>query len=191
MYFFFKRVFDIFFSILIVFPIFLILTILYLFIKIESKGPFIHWSRRVGVNNKIFYMPKIRTMIDGSPDVATHLLKDPNKFVTKIGRILRKKSLDELPQIFSVLIGDMSLVGPRPALYNQDDLISERKKYKIDTIKPGITGWAQINGRDSLTIIEKVQLDKYYYINKSIYLDILILFKTIVNNFNNKHDISH
>ena len=191
MYFFFKRVFDIFFSILIVFPIFLILTILYLFIKIESKGPFIHWYRRVGVNNKIFYMPKIRTMIDGSPDVATHLLKDPNKFVTKIGRILRKKSLDELPQIFSVLIGDMSLVGPRPALYNQDDLTSERKKYKIDTIKPGITGWAQINGRDSLTIIEKVQLDKYYYINKSIYLDILILFKTIVNNFNNKHDISH
>ena len=123
MYFFFKRVFDIFFSILIVFPIFLILTILYLFIKIESKGPFIHWSRRVGVKNKIFYMPKIRTMIDGSPDVATHLLKDPNKFVTKIGRILRKKSLDELPQIFSVLIGDMSLVGPRPALYNQDDLM--------------------------------------------------------------------
>ena len=128
MYFFFKRIFDIFFSVLIVIPIIIILIILYIFIKIESKGPFIHWSRRVGIDNKIFYMPKIRTMIVGSPDVATHLLKDPDKFVTKIGHILRKKSLDELPQIYSVLKGDMSLVGPRPALHNQGDLISERKK---------------------------------------------------------------
>ena len=160
-------------------------------IKIESKGPFIHWSRRSGVNSKIFFMPKIRTMITGSPDVATHLLKDPNKFVTKIGSILRRKSLDELPQIYSVLIGDMSFVGPRPALHNQDDLIRERKKYKIDKIKPGITGWAQINGRDSLTIKEKVQLDNYYYINKSMKLDLLILLKTIFKNFNNNHDVSH
>ncbi|WP_075521062.1 sugar transferase [Candidatus Pelagibacter communis] len=191
MYFFFKRIFDIFFSVLIVIPIIIILIILYIFIKIESKGPFIHWSRRVGIDNKIFYMPKIRTMIVGSPDVATHLLKDPDKFVTKIGHILRKKSLDELPQIYSVLKGDMSLVGPRPALHNQGDLISERKKYEIDAIKPGITGWAQINGRDNLTIIEKVQLDKYYYINKSVLLDLLILFKTLVKSFNNKYDISH
>lgn len=191
MYFFFKRIFDIFFSVLIAIPILLTLIILYLIVKIESKGPFIHWSRRLGANSKIFFMPKIRTMIIGSPDVATHLLKDPNKFVTKIGSILRRKSLDELPQIYSVFIGDMSFVGPRPALHNQDDLINERKKYKIDKIKPGITGWAQINGRDSLTIKEKVQLDNYYYINKNIKLDLLILFKTIFKNFNNKHDVSH
>ncbi len=173
-----KRLFDIIFSIVAIFlcliPCFFIAVI----VALDSRGPIIHLSERVGVK-KNFKMPKFRTMYKDAPIIATHLISNSEKLVTRPGRILRKLSLDELPQLVSVLLGHMSLVGPRPALWNQIDLIELRKKYGIDQLKPGITGLAQINGRDKLTINEKVDFEKEYLKDISFTLDIKILLLTI------------
>jgi O-antigen biosynthesis protein WbqP len=147
-------------------------------VRFTSRGPIIYWSDRVGRYNKIFKMPKFRTMLVDTPAVATHLLTNPDQYLTPVGSFLRKSSLDELPQLWSILIGDMSFVGPRPALYNQDDLIALRTEKNVHTIVPGLTGWAQINGRDELPIPQKVELDAYYLTHQSLALDIKILFLT-------------
>lgn len=152
-----------------------------LFIKLTSRGPVFYWSDRIGSNNKIFKMPKFRTMEINTPAVATHLLPNPEKYITVTGRWLRKTSLDELPQIFSVLKGDMSFVGPRPALFNQDDLAELRTSKGIHLLIPGITGWAQINGRDNLPIPVKVDYDYYYLQHQSFLFDLKILAKTLTN----------
>ncbi|MFM6927907.1 MAG: sugar transferase [Bdellovibrio sp.] len=173
-----KKAFDLILSI----PIFIILALPMLFIaiaiKLTSKGPAIHWSKRIGKDNALFLMPKFRTMKIDTPQVATHLMTNPESFLTPIGSFLRSTSLDELPQIWVVLNGRMSLVGPRPALFNQDDLIALRTAAGVDKIRPGITGWAQVNGRDELPIPQKVALDKYYLDHMSTALDIKILFMT-------------
>lgn len=150
-------------------------------IKLTSRGPVLYWSDRVGLNNSIFRMPKFRSMRIDTPPVATHLLADPERFITPLGKWLRKTSLDELPQIFSVLKGDMSFVGPRPALFNQDDLIALRTSKGIHKIVPGITGWAQINGRDELPIPVKVDYDLYYLQHRSFIFDLKILMLTLMN----------
>ena len=148
-------------------------------VKLEGPGPVLHWSRRVGRCERIFRMPKFRTMRLGTPDVATHLLADPAQWVTPLGRFLRRTSLDEIPQFWSVLVGDMSLVGPRPALFNQDDLVALRRAAGVDALRPGITGWAQINGRDELPIPEKVRLDAEYLAQMSFGFDLQIMLGTI------------
>ena len=147
-------------------------------VRMESPGPALHWSRRVGRHNRLFAMPKFRTMRTGAPDVATHLLQDPESWVTPLGRVLRRKSLDELPQLWSVLKGDMSLVGPRPALFNQDDLVALRTEAGVDKLRPGLTGWAQINGRDELPIPQKVGLDREYLERRSLGFDLKIIAAT-------------
>ena len=151
-----------------------------LLVKLTSPGPVLYWSDRVGVGNKIFRMAKFRTMRMDSPAVATHLLKNSDEYLTPIGPFLRKSSLDELPQLWSVLKGDMSFVGPRPALYNQDDLIGLRTGKGIHKLIPGITGWAQVNGRDELSIPVKVEFDEYYLKNRSFAFDLKILWMTFV-----------
>jgi len=156
-------------------PILIVIAIL---IKITSSGPMIHWSRRIGQKNREFLMPKFRTMKVETPQLATHLFSDSKSYITPVGAILRKTSLDELPQLWSVLTGEMSLVGPRPALYNQHDLIEERTKCGVECLKPGITGWAQINGRDELPIATKVEYDLEYLNNCSLKFDLIILLKT-------------
>ena len=163
--------------------------IIAIFIKIESKGPVLHWSKSIGIENKYFLMPKFRTMILNTPQVASNLLEE-DMYLTKVGSILRKFSLDEVPQLLSIISGQMTFVGPRPALYNQDDLIKLRTANNIHMIKPGITGWAQINGRDNISIEKKVKLEIDYLNNKSIILDIKILFITIFRVILSK-DISH
>lgn len=147
-------------------------------IKMTSPGPVLYWSDRVGRHNRLFRMPKYRTMRVGTPAVASHLLSNPDQYVTPIGRFLRRTSLDELPQIFSVIKGDMSFVGPRPALYNQEDLIALRCARGIDRVRPGITGWAQINGRDELPIPVKVAFDEYYVRHRSLRLDVKTIWLT-------------
>ena len=173
-----KRLFDISLAIglLAVFAIPMLL--LAIAIKLTSDGPALYWSDRVGVNNTIFRMPKFRTMKVNTPIVATHLLASPERYLTPIGKVLRKYSLDELPQVFSVAMGNMSFVGPRPALYNQADLIQLRTEKGIHALTPGITGWAQINGRDDLPIPQKVDLDEYYLHNRSISMDLKTLWLT-------------
>lgn len=147
-------------------------------VKVSSRGPVLYWSDRVGIRNRIFSMPKFRTMRMDTPPVATHLLEDPDRFLTPVGGLLRKSSLDELPQLWSILKGDMSFVGPRPALYNQDDLIALRTRKGVHRIVPGITGWAQVNGRDTLPIPVKVDFDEYYLKNRSFMFDLKILWIT-------------
>ena len=147
-------------------------------VKLTSRGPVLYWSNRVGRGNVIFKMPKFRTMGTDAPAVATHLLADPDRFITPVGKFLRRSSLDELPQLFSILKGDMSFVGPRPALFNQDDLIALRTAKGVQCITPGLTGWAQVNGRDDLPIPVKVNFDEYYLINRGIALDLKILVVT-------------
>ena len=147
-------------------------------VRLESPGPALHWSRRVGRHNRIFAMPKFRTMRTGAPDVATHLLADADRWVTPLGRFLRRSSLDELPQLWSVLVGDMSLVGPRPALFNQDDLVALRTRDGVHALRPGLTGWAQINGRDELPIPEKARLDREYLERMSVAFDLKIIAAT-------------
>ena len=151
-----------------------------LMVKLTSKGPALYWSDRVGINNRIFRMPKFRSMHIDTPAVATHLMKNPDAYLTPIGSFLRKFSLDELPQLWSILKGDISFVGPRPALYNQDDLIELRTGKGIHKLIPGITGWAQVNGRDELPIPVKVEFDEYYLKNRSFALDFKILWLTVV-----------
>jgi O-antigen biosynthesis protein WbqP len=147
-------------------------------VRLTSPGPALYWSDRVGRHNKIFRMPKFRTMRVGTPAVATHLLGNANAHLTPAGSFLRKSSLDELPQLWSILVGDMSFVGPRPALFNQDDLIAMRKEQGIDELAPGLTGWAQVNGRDELPIPEKVAFDAEYLRRRSLKFDIYILCLT-------------
>lgn len=149
-------------------------------VRLTSKGPALYWSDRVGRHNKIFKMPKFRTMRVDTPTMATHLLSDPKQFLTPMGSFLRKSSLDELPQLWSIIKGDMSFVGPRPALFNQDDLIALRTRYGVDKLLPGLTGWAQINGRDELPIPDKVKLDVDYLNNQSFWLDLKIIFLTFL-----------
>jgi O-antigen biosynthesis protein WbqP len=147
-------------------------------VVLQSPGPALHWSRRVGRDERIFRMPKFRTMRMGTPDVATHLLADPDQWVTPVGRFLRRTSLDELPQLWSILKGDMSLVGPRPALFNQDDLVALRRAAGVAGLRPGLTGWAQINGRDELPIAEKARLDAEYLQRMSVAFDLQIIVAT-------------
>ena len=156
------------------------LLVVALLVRLTSPGPILYWSDRVGRGNRIFRMPKFRSMRVGTPAVATHLLHDPDRYLTPIGSFLRTSSLDELPQLWSVLIGDMSFVGPRPALFNQDDLIALRTEYGVHELMPGVTGWAQVNGRDELPIPEKVKLDVEYLQRRSLRFDLYILWLTLV-----------
>lgn len=173
-----KRLFDISLIVLALLPLIIPMIIVALMVKFTSKGPVLYWSDRVGRNNVIFRMPKFRTMRVDTPSLATHLLSNPDRFLTPIGKFLRKTSLDELPQLFSILKGDMSFVGPRPALFNQDDLIALRTEKGVHVLTPGLTGWAQINGRDELPIPVKVEFDEYYLKNRSFVLDMKILALT-------------
>jgi O-antigen biosynthesis protein WbqP len=159
-------------------------------VRLSSKGPALYWSDRVGKNNKIFRMPKFRSMLIDTPDVATHLLDNPDVYLSPIGGFLRRSSLDELPQLFSVLKGDMSFVGPRPALFNQEDLIALRTEKSVDKLLPGITGWAQVNGRDELSIPDKVALDVEYLNRQSFWFDIKILWMTFLK-VANRDGVSH
>ena len=174
-----KRTFDITMSVtaLLVFSVPMLLVAA--LVKLTSQGPALYWSERVGRNNCIFKMPKFRTMRIDTPAVATHLLGNPDQFLTPIGKFLRKSSLDELPQLLSILNGDMSIVGPRPALFNQDDLIHLRTLKEVHFLTPGLTGWAQINGRDDLLIPVKVKFDEYYLQNRTFALDLKIIFLTV------------
>jgi len=174
----FKRIFDVSFSFLFLIILFIPLFLIAVVIKLTSKGPVLYWSDRIGMDNKIFKMPKFRSMRLDTPAVATHLLKNPKAYITPIGSILRKFSLDELPQLYSILTGDLSFVGPRPALFNQDDLVALRSEKGIQHLIPGLTGWAQVNGRDDLSIPLKVEFDEYYLQHRSFGLDMKILLIT-------------
>ena len=175
-----KRVFDIFLGCLAALILFVPVLMVAFAVRLTSKGPALYWSDRVGRNNVIFKMPKFRSMRVGTPAVATHLLDDVQAHLTPIGSFLRKSSLDELPQLWSILKGDMSFVGPRPALFNQQDLIALRTEQSVHTLVPGLTGWAQVNGRDELPIPEKVKLDVAYLQRQSLWFDIRILWLTVV-----------
>lgn len=175
-----KRLFDIVLSSILLLVLTIPMAIIALLVKFSSQGPVLHWSKRVGCRNRIFRMPKFRSMRIDAPQVATHLLRNPDVYLTPIGGFLRRYSLDEIPQLFSVLLGDLSLVGPRPALFNQEDLIALRTECCVHELVPGITGWAQVNGRDELAIPEKVRLDCEYLYARSFWLDIKILILTLV-----------
>ncbi len=173
-----KRLFDL--AVVLVAAVFLFLPIVMtaLAVRLTSPGPAFYWSDRVGRHNRIFKMPKFRSMLNDTPAVATHLLQNPEQWLTPIGSFLRKSSLDELPQLWSILRGDMSFVGPRPALFNQHDLIEMRTQKNVHTLVPGLTGWAQVNGRDELPIPQKVQLDLEYLERRSLLFDMKILWMT-------------
>ncbi|WP_300454573.1 sugar transferase [Accumulibacter sp.] len=175
-----KRLFDIFLCLLVVPVLILPICLIALAVRLTSKGPVLYWSDRVGKNNRLFGMPKFRSMRADTPAVATHLLREPEIYLTRIGSLLRRSSLDELPQLWSILKGDMSFVGPRPALFNQDDLIALRTQCGVHQLVPGLTGWAQVNGRDELPIPEKVALDQQYLERQSLGFDIRILWLTWV-----------
>lgn len=175
-----KRLFDLFLGLSAAAVLFFPIVIIALAVRLTSKGPALYWSERVGRDNAIFCMPKFRSMRMGTPAVATHLLQDPNAYLTPIGSFLRRSSLDELPQLWSILNGDMSFVGPRPALFNQDDLIALRTSNGVQHLLPGLTGWAQVNGRDELPIPDKVKLDAEYLQRQSLWFDIRILWLTFV-----------
>lgn len=175
-----KRLFDIVFVLLFTPIVGGLCLLIALAIRTTSSGPVLYWSDRVGRYNKIFRMPKFRSMRMGTPALASHLLEDPKAWLTPIGSFLRRSSLDELPQLWSILVGDMSFVGPRPALFNQDDLIELRTEHGVHELMPGLTGWAQVNGRDELPIPEKVRLDAEYLHRRSLWFDIKILWLTFV-----------
>lgn len=185
-----KRTFDLIFAMLFLFLALVPMSVIAMLIIIDSKGSVIHKSKRVGKNNKIFNMYKFRTMKITTPNLATHKLLKPQLYITCFGKILRKYSLDEIPQFFNVILGNMSIVGPRPALFNQYDLIKLRTKKKIHFLTPGVTGWAQINGRDNISINKKVHLDEFYKKNQSIFFDFFIICLTLFN-ISKKKDISH
>lgn len=175
-----KRLFDLVLGLVAAMVLVVPVVIVALLVRLTSPGPALYWSDRVGKDNKIFKMPKFRSMRVGTPAVATHLLANPKAHLTPIGSFLRKSSLDELPQLWSILVGDMSFVGPRPALFNQQDLIEQRTQLGVHTLVPGLTGWAQVNGRDELPIPEKVKLDAEYLQRRSLWFDIRILWLTFV-----------
>ena len=173
-----KRIFDLLLALLAALLLLLPLALLALAVAVTSKGPVLYWSDRVGRNNSTFSMPKFRSMRTGAPVVATHLLSNPDTYLTPIGSFLRRSSLDELPQLWSIIRGDMSFVGPRPALFNQHDLVERRTRSGVHALLPGLTGWAQVNGRDELPISEKVALDIEYLKQKSFWFDIHIMLLT-------------
>ena len=175
-----KRIFDLLLSVLILPLLVIPMLLICIAVRLSSKGSALYWSNRIGRNNEIFKMPKFRSMLIDTPDVATHLLNNPDSHLSPIGGFLRHSSLDELPQLFSVLKGDMSFVGPRPALFNQDDLIALRTTNGVGKLLPGITGWAQVNGRDELSIADKVALDVEYLNRQSFWFDMKILWMTFL-----------
>jgi O-antigen biosynthesis protein WbqP len=185
-----KRTFDLLLGVAILVFLVAPMLLIAIAVRLTSKGPALYWSDRVGSNNKIFKMPKFRSMLIDTPVVATHLLDNPDTYLSPIGGFLRRSSLDELPQLFSVLIGVISFVGPRPALFNQDDLITLRTEKGVDKLLPGITGWAQVNGRDKLSIPDKVALDVEYLNRQSFWFDVKILWMTFLKVM--RHDgVSH
>jgi O-antigen biosynthesis protein WbqP len=169
-----------FLSLLLLLPVVIFLAIM---VKFSSHGPALHWSKRVGRRNVVFLMPKFRTMRVDTPQLATHLLTSPDAYITPVGKFLRRTSLDELPQLWSILKGDMSFVGPRPALFNQDDLVALRTSVGVDALLPGLTGWAQVNGRDELSITRKVEFDVEYLKRRSLAFDIKIMVMTFLKAF--------
>ena len=173
-----KRLFDLVLAVVIAAMLWIPILLVAVLVRFTSKGPVLYWSDRVGANNQIFKMPKFRSMRVGTPAVATHLLSNPDVYLTPVGSLLRQSSLDELPQLWSIVKGDMSFVGPRPALFNQHDLIELRTRSGVHLLKPGLTGWAQINGRDELPIPQKVALDIEYMHRKSLFFDIKVIFLT-------------
>jgi O-antigen biosynthesis protein WbqP len=175
-----KRIIDLMLAILAGCFLFIPVLLVAALVRMTSKGPMLYWSDRVGCNNTIFKMPKFRSMQMGTPAVATHLLSNPDAYLTPIGSFLRKSSLDELPQLWSIIKGDMSFVGPRPALFNQHDLIALRTQNGVNVLLPGLTGWAQVNGRDELPIPEKVKFDVEYLQRQSVWYDMRILWMTLV-----------
>jgi len=178
--FWYKRVFDIVFASFLISVLSPLFVALALSVKFSSKGKILHWSKRIGRNNELFLMPKFRSMRIDTPQLPTHLLPDPWKFLTPIGGFLRRTSLDELPQLFSILSGHLSFVGPRPALFNQDDLVALRTERGIHQLVPGLTGWAQVNGRDELSIPAKVQFDYEYLLRRSFTFDLQIIGRTAI-----------
>jgi O-antigen biosynthesis protein WbqP len=185
-----KRIFDFSLSIVSLIILSLPMLVIAVAIKFSSVGPVLFWSDRIGLHNKVFRMPKFRTMKLGTPNVATHLLSNPDAYRTAVGSFLRKYSLDELPQLFSIIYGDMSFVGPRPALFNQEDLIQLRTKFGIHKHMPGLTGWAQVNGRDNIPIVRKVEFDHDYALHQNFWVDIKILWITFTKVIT-KSNISH
>jgi O-antigen biosynthesis protein WbqP len=185
-----KRLFDLALTLFAGIVLLLPIVVVALLVRVTSPGPVLYCSDRVGKRNILFKMPKFRTMRVGTPAVATHLLVDPNAYLTPIGGFLRKSSLDELPQLWSILTGDMSFVGPRPALFNQGDLIALRTECGVDSLLPGLTGWAQVNGRDELSIPDKVRLDQEYLHKASILFDLQILFLTFEKVIK-RHGVQH
>jgi O-antigen biosynthesis protein WbqP len=175
-----KHFFDLILGVVVFILLAVPMLLIVIIVRLTSKGFALYWSDRVGKNNKIFKMPKFRSMLIDTPAVATHLLDNPDSYLSPIGGFLRRTSLDELPQLFSVLKGDMSFVGPRPALFNQEDLIALRKEKGVDKLLPGITGWAQVNGRDELSIPDKVALDVEYLNRQSFWFDMKILWMTFL-----------
>ena len=175
-----KRLFDLMMALMVASLLLVPLVLIAILVRLSSPGPALYWSDRVGRHNKIFKMPKFRSMRVGTPAVATHLLANPMAHLTPIGSFLRKSSLDELPQLWSIFVGDMSFVGPRPALFNQHDLIEFRTQKNVHTLLPGLTGWAQVNGRDELSIPQKVELDAEYLQSNSFWFDIKILWLTFL-----------
>ena len=185
-----KRVLDFVMALAVMVVLSPLMLVLYFLVVATSRGGGIHWSERVGRHGKAFLMPKFRTMKTGTPQVATHLIEDPEKYLSPIGGFMRRTSLDELPQLLSIVRGDMSLVGPRPALYNQDDLIELRKEKGIDVLRPGLTGLAQINGRDEIPNDEKVMFDERYLQERAFSLDMKILWRSFIKVFY-MQDVSH
>jgi O-antigen biosynthesis protein WbqP len=185
-----KRFFDLALCLMAAVVLLVPLMVVVMLVRLTSPGPALYWSDRVGQYNKIFKMPKFRSMQVGTPTVATHLLANPKAHLTPIGSFLRKSSLDELPQLWSILVGDMSFVGPRPALYNQHDLIELRIQKNVHTLVPGLTGWAQVNGRDELPIPQKVELDAEYLHNRGFWFDIKILWLTFLK-VSQRDGVSH
>jgi O-antigen biosynthesis protein WbqP len=175
-----KRAFDVVLATIASVTLAMPMLVISVAIRLTSKGPALYWSDRVGRDNKLFSMPKFRSMRTDTPVVATHLLADTENFITPVGSFLRKSSLDEVPQLWSILRGDMSFVGPRPALFNQDDLIAQRTQLGVHTLIPGLTGWAQVNGRDDLPIPEKVALDAEYMRRRSLGFDLYVLWLTAI-----------
>jgi len=185
-----KRLFDLILAVVVIVILLFPIIIVAFLVRLTSKGPVLYWSGRIGVNNAIFKMPKFRSMKVGTPEVATHLLKDPENILTPTGDFLRKSSLDELPQLWCILKGDMSFVGPRPALFNQDDLIALRTEKGVEKLVPGLTGWAQVNGRDELPIPQKVALDVEYLNRQSFRFDLYIIWLTFIKVIR-KDGVSH
>ena len=175
-----KRIFDLLLALIASFLLMWLIILVAIVVRLSSKGPVLYWSSRIGIDNQLFKMPKFRTMRVQTPVIATHLMINPKAFLSPVGAFLRRFSLDELPQLFSILKGEMSFVGPRPALFNQDDLITLRTEQGVDKLVPGVTGWAQVNGRDDLSIPEKVDLDVEYLNRQSFWFDLQVIWITLL-----------